>query len=38
MPDYRACLIGPDGRIQSRVKLSCIDDDALEHAMQLMDG
>ena len=38
MPDYRACLIGPDGRIQSRVKLSCIDDDALEHAMQLVDG
>lgn len=38
MPDYRACLIGPDGRIQSRVELICIDDDALEHAMQLMDG
>jgi hypothetical protein len=28
MPDYRACLIGPDGHIQSRVELICIDDGA----------
>jgi len=38
MLNYRACLIGPDGGIQSRAELMRIDDDALEHAMQLMDG
>ena len=39
MPDYRAYFIGPDGRIQSRIELICIDDDdALAHAKQLVDG
>jgi hypothetical protein len=38
MPDYRAYLIGPDGCIHGRVELICIDDDALEHAMQVVDG
>ena len=39
MPDYRAFLIGPDGRIQSRIELICIDnDDAQEHAKRLVDG
>jgi hypothetical protein len=32
MPDYRAYFIGPDGRVQSRIELICIDDDALKHA------
>jgi len=38
MPDYRAYLIGPDGCIHGRVELICIDDDVLDHAMQLVDG
>jgi hypothetical protein len=40
MPDYRAYIIGPDGRVQGRVDLtSCQDDDAArEHAAQLVDG
>jgi hypothetical protein len=38
MPDYRAYFIGPDGRVQSRIELICIDDDALKHAEQLADG
>ena len=39
MPDYRAFLIGPDGRIQNRIELICTDDeDALKHAKQLVDG
>ena len=32
MPDYRGYFIGPDGRVQSRIELICIDDDALKHA------
>ena len=38
MPDYRVYFIGPDGRIQSRIELICIDDDALERAKELVDG
>jgi hypothetical protein len=39
MPDYRAYFIGPDGRIQGRIELICIDeDDAMAHAKQLVDG
>ena len=38
MPDYHAYFIGPDRRIQSRIELICIDDDALKHAEQLVDG
>jgi hypothetical protein len=39
MPDYRAYVIGPDGLIQSRIELTCInDDDVLEQAKQLVDG
>jgi hypothetical protein len=40
MPDYRAYIIGLDGRIQKAVELDdCGDDDAaIERAQQLVDG
>jgi hypothetical protein len=39
MPDYRAYLLGVDGRIQRAVYLDCEDDDsAIERAQQLVDG
>lgn len=39
MQDYRAFLIGPDGRIADRYDLWCSDDeDAKERAKQLVDG
>jgi hypothetical protein len=40
MPDYRAYIIGLDGRIQKVVELDdCGDDDAaIERAQQLVDG
>jgi hypothetical protein len=39
MQEYRAHLLGPDGRIQSRIDLLCADDSAAkEYAKQLVDG
>jgi hypothetical protein len=39
MPDYRAYIIGLDGRIQKAVELDCWDDEAaIERAQQLVDG
>lgn len=39
MPEYRASLIGEDGRVQRSVQLVCPDDEtAKEYARQLVDG
>lgn len=39
MPEYRVYIVGSDGHFQSSVPLVCADDDeALEHAQQLVDG
>jgi hypothetical protein len=39
MLEYRAYLLGPDDRIQSRVELICeSEEDAKEQARQLVDG
>ena len=39
MQEYRAYIIGPDGRITSRVDLLCEDDEAAQkQANQLVDG
>ena len=39
VPDYRAYLIGLDGRIFSAVVLDCKDDaEAIKKAKQLVDG
>ena len=39
MNEYRAYLIGPDGRIQSRVEIVCeYEEAAKERAKQLVDG
>jgi hypothetical protein len=39
MREYRAYLIGPDGRITQRTELVCANDEAAkEHARQLVDG
>jgi hypothetical protein len=37
--EYRACAVGPDGRILLRIDLVCEDDDAAkERAAQLVEG
>jgi hypothetical protein len=37
--DYRAYIMGPDGRIQNRVELRCDDDvEAIRLAKQVVDG
>ena len=39
MQEYRAYIIGQDGRVESRVDLVCSDDDAArQRAKQLVDG
>ena len=39
MPDYRAYVLGLDGRIQKAIHLDCGDDEAaIERAQQLVDG
>ena len=39
MQEYRAYVIGPDGRITRRVDLLCEDDEAAQkQAKQLVDG
>jgi hypothetical protein len=39
MPEYRAYIIGSDGRLFNSVPLECSDDDAaMEHAKNLVDG
>jgi hypothetical protein len=39
MNEYRAYLMGPNGHIQSRVDLTCEDEEAAkEQAKQLVDG
>jgi hypothetical protein len=39
MPDYRAYIIGTDGKVQESVPLDCADDDvAMLKAKQLVDG
>jgi hypothetical protein len=39
MQEYRAYVIGPDGRITSRVEFLCEDDEAAQkQAMQLVGG
>lgn len=39
MPEYRASLIGEDGRVLRSVQLVCPDDEtAKEYARQLVDG
>jgi hypothetical protein len=39
MQEYRAYLIGPDGHIQQRIELFCVDDDtAKQRAKALVDG
>jgi hypothetical protein len=37
--DYRAYILGPDGRVHERVDLPCDDDgEAIRLAKQLVDG
>ena len=39
MPDYRAYIMGPDGRVRDRVDLRCDDDaEAIKLAKQLADS
>ena len=39
MPDYRAYIVGTDGRFVRAVELLCPDDDtAKEYAQNLVDG
>jgi hypothetical protein len=39
MQEYRAYLKGPDGHIQRRIDLLCVDDtEAKERAQQLVNG
>jgi hypothetical protein len=39
MAEYRACIIGADGRFVRAIELVCPDDDsAKEYARQLVDG
>ena len=39
MPDYRAYIIGLDGKFSKFVELDCADDDAaIESAKRLIDG
>jgi hypothetical protein len=39
MPDYRACILRPDGHVRSRVDLDCQDEaQAREKAEALADG
>lgn len=39
MSEYRAYLIGADGRISDRIDLDCVDDEAAkEAARRLVDG
>jgi hypothetical protein len=40
MPDYRAYIIGLDGRVQKAIALDDCEDDAaaMERARQLVDG
>lgn len=39
MQDYRAFIIGPDGHVQNRIDLRCVDDaEAIKLAKQLVDG
>ena len=39
MQDYRAYLLGPDGRIKNRIDLVCENDEAAKRqAKQLVDG
>jgi hypothetical protein len=39
MNEYRAYIIGPDGRVLRRIDLFCVDDEAAKkQARQLIDG
>lgn len=39
MAEYRAYVLGKDGRVAERVNFVCLDDDAAKaHAQQLIDG
>jgi hypothetical protein len=39
MPDYRAFIVGHDGRFQQAIEMVCSDDaEAIERAEQYVDG